>query len=122
MELRKCCNHPYLLKGVEADNTSLRGAKPQAVVDAMVEASGKLALIDKMFARLKELGHRTLIYSQFTTVLDILEDWLVQRGWGFQRIDGEVSESFSTIVDCSGMPSYTICTAAGESALGGIKI
>jgi len=64
MELRKCCNHPYLLKGVEADNPALRGATPAAVVDAMVKASGKLALIDRMFARLKARGHRTLIYSQ----------------------------------------------------------
>jgi SNF2 family DNA or RNA helicase len=30
-----------------------------------------------------------LIYSQFTRTLDILEDWVVGRGWGFERIDGE---------------------------------
>ena len=30
---------------------------------------------------------------QFTTVLDILEDWLDHRGWGFQRIDGDVSKA-----------------------------
>ena len=68
MELRKCCNHPYLLKGGEADNPALRGATPAAVVQAMVEASGKLALIDKMLGRLKERGHRTLIYSQVRQV------------------------------------------------------
>jgi hypothetical protein len=113
LELRKCCNHPYLLKGVEADNTALRGAKPEAVVDAMVEASGKLALIDKMFSRLKELGHRTLIYSQFTTVLDILEDWLEHRGWGFQRIDGEVSESLSI----HGMPCCCVSSLFLPSSL-----
>jgi hypothetical protein len=32
---------------------------------------------------------RVLIYSQFTRTLDILEDWLAGRGWGYERIDGE---------------------------------
>jgi chromodomain-helicase-DNA-binding protein 4 len=31
-----------------------------------------------------------LIYSQFTRTLDVLEAWLLKRGWGFQRIDGKV--------------------------------
>lgn len=34
---------------------------------------------------------RVLIYSQFTRTLDILEEWVVGRGWGFERIDGETS-------------------------------
>ena len=32
--------------------------------------------------------HRVLIYSQFTRTLDLLEDWLALRRWGYQRIDG----------------------------------
>lgn len=32
---------------------------------------------------------RVLIYSQFTRTLDILEDWIAMRRWGYQRIDGE---------------------------------
>jgi hypothetical protein len=31
-----------------------------------------------------------LIYSQFTRTLDILEDWVTGRGWGYERIDGEL--------------------------------
>lgn len=31
---------------------------------------------------------RVLIYSQFTRTLDILEDWVAGRRWGYQRIDG----------------------------------
>lgn len=31
---------------------------------------------------------RVLIYSQFTRTLDILEDWVAGRGWGYERIDG----------------------------------
>ena len=99
MELRKCCNHPYLLKGAEAANLAsrdadlaLRDASSAATVAAMVEASGKLALLDSMFPKLMAGSHRMLIYSQFTSMLDILEDWLLGRRWGYQRIDGEVGE------------------------------
>lgn len=56
----------------------------------LVSTSGKLDLIDKMCVRLKERGHRVLIYSQFTRMMDILEDWLLWRRWGYQRIDGNV--------------------------------
>jgi hypothetical protein len=41
-----------------------------------VEASGKMVLLDKMMPKLKEQGHRVIIFSQFTRVLDLLEDWL----------------------------------------------
>ena len=92
MELRKCCNHPYLLKGIEDSLPALAKADWQAALDTMVAASGKLDLVDKMLTKLIPRGHRMLIYSQFTTVLNILEDWLVGRGWGYQRIDGAVSK------------------------------
>ena len=92
MELRKCCNHPYLLKGIEDSLPALATADLQAALEAMVAASGKLDLVDRMLTKLIPRGHRTLIYSQFTTVLNILEDWLVGKGWGYQRIDGAVSK------------------------------
>ncbi len=57
-------------------------------VQARINASGKLELLDKMMARLLAAGHRVLIYSQFTRTLDILEDWLLGRRWGYLRIDG----------------------------------
>ena len=98
MELRKCCNHPYLLKGAEAANLASRDASADTVLEAMVETSGKLALLDSMFPKLMAGGHRMLVYSQFTSMLDILEDWLLGRRWGYQRIDGEVGEL------CSGLP------------------
>jgi SNF2 family DNA or RNA helicase len=41
----------------------------------LVESSGKLQLLDKMMVKLKEQGHRVLIYSQFQHMLDLLEDY-----------------------------------------------
>lgn len=60
MDLRKCCNHPILFDDARF------GAAPD--VDRLVADSGKLVLLDKMVAKLKAGGHRTLIYSQFTMV------------------------------------------------------
>lgn len=70
------------------------GVDPSAPVasettEQLVAASGKLSLLDKMMFKLKAGGHRVLIYSQFTRTLDVLEDWVVGRGWGYERIDGE---------------------------------
>lgn len=42
----------------------------------LLMVSGKMVLLDKMMSKLKLQGHRVLIYSQFTRMLDILEDWL----------------------------------------------
>lgn len=87
MELRKCCNHPFLIEGQVWPTTR----DPDQFLQQLVQASGKLALLDSMLARMKDRGHRVLIYSQFTTLLDLLEDWLAARKWGYQRIDGSVA-------------------------------
>ena len=85
IQLRKTCNHPYLFHGTEPDTES-----KEEEIKLLVEASGKLVLLDKLLAKLKERGHRVLIFSQFTMVLDILEDWLEYKEWKFERIDGDV--------------------------------
>ncbi|XP_075767962.1 chromodomain-helicase-DNA-binding protein 8-like, partial [Pelodiscus sinensis] len=59
MELRKCCNHPYLINGAEEKILAeFRDACPHAVphdlhLQAMVRSAGKLVLIDKLLPKLK---------------------------------------------------------------------
>lgn len=45
----------------------------------MLESSGKLQLLDKMMVKLREQGHRVLIYSQFQHMLDLLEDYCAYK-------------------------------------------
>lgn len=45
----------------------------------LLESSGKLQLLDKMMVKLKEQGHRVLIYSQFQHMLDLLEDYCTYK-------------------------------------------
>lgn len=57
----------------------------------LVTVSGKLVLLDKLLVKLKSEGHKVLIYSQFTSLLDILEDYLEWKMYDFERIDGSTS-------------------------------
>jgi len=45
----------------------------------MIQAAGKLVLIDKLLPKLIAGGHKVLIFSQMVRCLDILEDYLIQR-------------------------------------------
>ncbi|XP_019437785.1 PREDICTED: CHD3-type chromatin-remodeling factor PICKLE-like isoform X2 [Lupinus angustifolius] len=86
MELRKLCCHPYMLEGVEPDIGDANESFNQ-----LLETSGKLQLLDKMMVKLKEQGHRVLIYSQFQHMLDLLEDYCSYKNWHYERIDGKVA-------------------------------
>nr|XP_012998449.1 chromodomain-helicase-DNA-binding protein 1-like isoform X1 [Cavia porcellus] len=81
-QLRKCVDHPYLFDGVEPE--------PFEVGDHLIEASGKLYLLDKLLAFLYSRGHRVLLFSQMTQMLDILQDYMDYRGYSYERVDGSV--------------------------------
>lgn len=82
MQLRKCCNHPYLFEGAEP-------GPPFTTDEHLVENSGKLRVLDKLLQRLKAKGSRVLIFSQMSRLLDILEDYCWFRGYKYCRIDGQ---------------------------------
>ena len=84
MQLRKCCGHPYLFEGVEDRTLDPLG-------EHLVENCGKLSMVDKLLKRLKARGDRVLIFTQMTRVLDILEDFMVMRGYNYCRIDGNTN-------------------------------
>ncbi|XP_018571409.1 chromodomain-helicase-DNA-binding protein Mi-2 homolog isoform X1 [Anoplophora glabripennis] len=89
MDLKKCCNHPYLFPAA-AEEAPL-GAHGSWDVQHLVKASGKLVLLSKMLRKLREQGHRVLIFSQMTKMLDILEDFLEGEGYKYERIDGAIT-------------------------------
>lgn len=118
MELRKCCNHPFLIGGAEerilADAVAI-ASKPDAPrnqdnqdvetagqggalapsidyrtvsFEQLVKSSGKMVILSKLLPKLKEGGHRVLIFSQMVRVLDLLEDFLRWQEHKFERLDG----------------------------------
>ena len=72
MQLRKCCNHLFLLNGVE-EELRLKEAGPIDEGDFVTNGSGKLVLLNKLLPRLQENGHRILLFSQFKIMLDNLK-------------------------------------------------
>uniref|UniRef100_A0AAX7UDE2 Chromodomain helicase DNA binding protein 1-like n=1 Tax=Astatotilapia calliptera TaxID=8154 RepID=A0AAX7UDE2_ASTCA len=82
MNLRKCVDHPYLFDGVEPE--------PFEMGEHLIEASGKLCLLDSMLTFLHKGGHRILLFSQMTRMLDILQDYMEYRGYSYERLDGSV--------------------------------
>ncbi|KAI0098889.1 PHD/FYVE-zinc-finger like domain-containing protein [Nemania sp. FL0031] len=86
-DLRQCLCHPFCFNAEVEDKT----------VDAaqmhrnLVEASPKLLLFQIMLPKLKERGHRVLIFSQFLHSLTILEDFLTGLDMAHARIDGSLS-------------------------------
>jgi len=90
MQLRKCCNHPYLLQGCEASLSPI-GTPIEKEYDNLINACGKFVLLNKLLPDLKKKGHRVLIFSQMSRVLDILEDYLRWKDHEFERIDGGVT-------------------------------
>lgn len=61
--------------------------KPQASED-IITASGKMLMLDRLLPKLKASGHRVVMFSQYTRVLDILSDYLHMRGYIHTRLDG----------------------------------
>ena len=86
MELKKAANHPWLFEGAEVKSNN-----NDEVLKGLVMSSGKMVLLDKLLARLRQDGHRVLIFSQMVRMLDIMQDYLQLRGYQYQRLDGTVS-------------------------------
>merc|ERR1739838_500254 len=84
MQLRKCCNHPYLFDGAEP-------GPPYTTDEHLVNNSAKLMVVDKLLPKLKEMGSRVLVFSQMTRMLDIMEDYCWFRGYQYCRIDGQTA-------------------------------
>lgn len=83
MELKKCCNHAMLIRPPDNPNN----LDP---LQQIIRGSGKLLLLDKLLCRLRETGHRVLVFSQMVRMLDIIADYLQLRRFPFQRLDGSI--------------------------------
>ncbi|KAJ3012364.1 UNVERIFIED_CONTAM: hypothetical protein HDU68_001243 [Siphonaria sp. JEL0065] len=118
MELKKASNHPYLFP-----NAEVVVASKEEQLRGIIGNSGKMVLLDKLLARLKESGHRVLIFSQMVRVLDILSDYLMLRGYQHQRLDGSTgSEARKRAMDHFNAPDsqdfvFILSTRAGGLGL-----
>ncbi|KAH0785021.1 F/Y-rich N-terminus family protein [Histomonas meleagridis] len=121
MDLRKVCLHPYLIKGAEEKILAERGTNltDQEIMDCLIRSSGKFILLDKLLPKLKSDGHRVLIFSQMTKLLDLLEYYLDYFRYKHLRIDGNVpGRARQPLIDQfnakdSDIFIFLLCTRAG---------
>ena len=105
-------------KKIKVDTKDARQHE-KLILEAMVQASGKLVLVDKLLPKLKAGGHKVLIFSQMIRVLDILEDYLIQMRFAYERIDGRIrGELRQEAIDRYSKPdsdrfAFLLCTRAG---------
>lgn len=67
----------------------------------LVTDAGKLYVLDALLTRLKGQGHRVLIYSQMTKMIDLLEEYMWHRKHTYMRLDGssKISERRDMVAD-----------------------
>lgn len=94
MQLRKAAIHPWLHVDPTADPTGGFGSVGGVTDESIVTSSGKMIVLDRLLTSLaasrRSSGHKVLIFSQFTTALDLVDDYLrfVKPQWAYTRLDG----------------------------------
>ncbi|NWS44928.1 ERC6L protein, partial [Probosciger aterrimus] len=108
--LKKLCDHPRLLParacvqlGLEEQEHVEQEPKSEAGMlagtnkidhlseETLIQESGKMLFLVGLLERLREEGHRTLVFSQSRKMLDIIEHVLSRRQFRIMRIDGTVT-------------------------------
>lgn len=108
--LKKLCDHPRLLSvraciqlGLEEQEGSEQDCRMEAGLfsgvtkidhlsdETVIQESGKMQFLVGLLERLREEGHRTLVFSQSRKMLDIIELVLSRRQFQILRIDGTVT-------------------------------
>ncbi|GAA6022619.1 hypothetical protein JCM10207_003925 [Rhodosporidiobolus poonsookiae] len=115
--LRQIANHPLL----KLDDRS-EGSNPEDIVNL----SGKMMLLDRLLPELFKRKHKVIIFSQFTSMLDLLDEYFEHRGWNWYRIDGrgenqvnqdDIKEFNETPCTEEGVNVFLLSTRAGGVGL-----
>ena len=116
MLYKKIVNHPYLVY------CPLEYSGLPKIDEDLVKASGKLLVLDKLLAKLKANGHKVLLFSTMTQILDMIEDYLSLRDYLYVRLDGDTNvqdrkENIKNFNTDSNIFLFLISTRAGGVGL-----
>ncbi|KZC11055.1 Lymphoid-specific helicase [Dufourea novaeangliae] len=114
--IQRIVNHPYLVH-CPLDSSGL-----PLIDEDVIKSSGKLLVLDAMFTKLKSQGHKILLFSTMTTLLDMIENYLSMRTYKYVRLDGSTNlenrkryiQAFNT--DCN-ILLFLMSTKAGDIGL-----
>ncbi|KAL0091218.1 SNF2 family N-terminal domain-containing protein [Phycomyces blakesleeanus] len=118
MQLRKICNHPFVFEEIENTINPIRQSN-----ELLYRTSGKFELLDRMLPKLRQTGHRVLIFFQMTRIMSIMEDFMNLRGFPYLRLDGSTkSDDRSQLLQLFNAPDspyfiFLLSTRAGGLGL-----
>jgi superfamily II DNA or RNA helicase len=110
--LRQICCHPRLV--LDESEVAKLDVDPEEVT------GGKFELVNELLEECLEEGHRVLLYSQFTSMLDIIEERLEARGVPRCRLDGSTRDREGVVrrfAQDPAIPVFLISLKAGGFGL-----
>ena len=109
LKLRQVCCDPRLLKLAAAEALVKKGAA----------ASAKLATLLEMLEELLDENRKVLLFSQFTSMLALIEPELAKRGIPYAKLTGQTRDRAAPIRDFQGgrVPLFLISLKAGGTGL-----
>ena len=109
LKLRQTCCDPRLVKLESAQKIGARG----------LAESAKLGELLELLDRLLEEGRRVLLFSQFTTMLGLIEDELRQRGYDYVKLTGQTRDRDTPVqrFQAGEVPIFMISLKAGGTGL-----
>jgi SNF2 family DNA or RNA helicase len=125
LRLRQACNDLRLLGGDFADavgelEEGSDGEDREGAPAAEAERrSGKMAALEQLFEQAQQGGHRMLIFSQFSSMLDLLQGWMESRRIDFCRLDGSTRDRTAQVdrFQTGGVPVFLVSLKAGGVGL-----
>jgi superfamily II DNA or RNA helicase len=102
LRLRQASCHPSLVPGQSA----LTSSKVERLVEALEDAAAD--------------GHKALVFSQWTSLLDLIEPHLREAGIAFTRLDGSTRDRGGVVAqfqDANGPPVMLVSLKAGGTGL-----
>ncbi|XP_071444534.1 DNA excision repair protein ERCC-6-like [Hetaerina americana] len=92
INLRKICNHPHLYTGgpklFKWDNED---TVPETERYGYWDKSGKMIVVENLLRIWHRQGHRVLLFTQGRQMMCILENFLIQQGYSYLKLDGATS-------------------------------
>lgn len=88
MMFKKIVCHPYL---ITCPVKTVNNKKEMLIDENLIQNSGKFFVLDILLPKLKERGHKILLFCTMVAVLDIIHEYLKLRGYKFCRLDGNSS-------------------------------
>lgn len=105
LRLRQICNHPRLF-----DKENIR----------KIKESGKFEHLKTMLEEIISEGHRILLFSQFVQMLDIIKEYLEEKGIRYEYLTGDTKDRGDRVKNFNNdetIPIFLISLKAGGTGL-----